>query len=116
MGTSLYHSFTQYLVIRGAAVPLTLNNLIIEVVSGRCYETTLSIIEGERAMFHLTNPAPFLEAMKFSVQFNYHQQIFIYSLDEYLLSAPLSSRQRSVTETHRRQKAVPSNLVGHNSL
>lgn len=61
MGTSLYHSFTQYLVIQGAAAPLTLNNVIIEVVpSRRCYETTFSIIEGGKSNVPLNKSSAFL--------------------------------------------------------
>ena len=88
MGASLHHSFTQSLITEGAAAPLApLNNLIMGAVPGRrCYETTLEAGEGGRAVLHFTSSEPFLEAMKFSVQVNYRQQIFIYSLDEYLLS------------------------------
>lgn len=88
MGASLHHSFTQYLTIEGAAAPLALNNVIMGAVHGRRgYETTSRVTGGEKSNAHLTNSEPFWEAMKFSVQFNYHQQIFIYSLDAYLLSS-----------------------------
>lgn len=84
---SLHHSFTQYLIIEGAAAPLALNNFLIGAVPGRkCYETTLTMIGGEKSNAPFKKFRAFLGGHEVLIQFNFHQQIFIYSLDEYVLS------------------------------
>ena len=86
MGASLHHSFTQFLIIEGAA-PLALNNFLIGAVPGRkCYETALTGIGRKKSNAPFKKFRAFLGGQEVLIQFNYHQQIFIYSLDEYLLS------------------------------
>lgn len=58
-----------------------------DVPGSRRFKTALKSNGGEeRAVLPLNNSEPFLEAMEISVQVHYHQQIVIYSPDEYLLS------------------------------
>jgi hypothetical protein len=52
-------------------------------------------------MFHLYNSEPVLEAMQFSVQINYHQQIFMYSPDEYLSNDSFEQHVVEVSQWHR---------------
>lgn len=96
---------------RQCCCSLVLNTLIIGVVPGRRhYETTLRVMRGgmgrgeEQCSIHSATPEPFLEAMKFSFLFNYHQQIFTYSLDDYLLSGSLELHVVYVSLWHRWQE------------
>lgn len=86
MGSSLLPSFTQYLIVEGAA-PLALNSFLIGAIPGReCYETTLTGIGGEKSNAPFKKFRAFSGGQEVLIQFNFHQQIFTYSLDEYLLS------------------------------
>lgn len=69
------------------AAPLALNIFPIGAVPGRkCYETTLTGIGGEKSNAPFKKFRTFPGGQGVLIQFNFHQQIFTYSLDEYLLS------------------------------